>query len=47
VYARTSYLSDEILLDYRFVDVFGWTDDGRRVIDYRRFHDTVPLMAAT
>jgi inward rectifier potassium channel len=47
VYARTSYLSDEILWDYRFVDVFGWTDDGRRVIDYRRFHDTVPLMAAT
>jgi inward rectifier potassium channel len=46
VHARTSYLADEILWDHRFVDVFCWTEDGRRVIDYRRFHDTVPLSAA-
>ena len=46
VHVRTSYLPDEILWDHRFVDLFGWTDDGRRVIDYRRFHDTVPLSAA-
>ncbi len=46
VHARTSYLPDEILWGRRFVDVIGWTDDGRRVIDYRRFHDTVPLTAA-
>jgi len=46
VHARTSYLPDEILWGHRFVDVIGWTDDGRRVIDYRRFHDTVPLAAA-
>jgi len=39
-------LADEILWDHRFVDVFCWTEDGRRVIDYRRFHDTVPLSAA-
>jgi inward rectifier potassium channel len=45
VHARTSYLSHEILWDHRFVDLFGWTEDGRRVIDYRRFHDTVPLAA--
>jgi len=25
--------------------VIGWTEDGRRVIDYRRFHDTVALKA--
>jgi inward rectifier potassium channel len=43
VHARTSYLPDEILWSHRFVDVIGWTEDGRRVIDYRRFHDTVPL----
>lgn len=43
VHARTSYLPDEILWNRRFVDVIGWTEDGRRVIDYRRFHDTVPL----
>jgi len=46
VHTRTSYLADEILWDHRFVDVFCWTEDGRRVIDYRRFHDTVPLSAA-
>ena len=43
VHARTSYLPQEILWNRRFVDVIGWTDDGRRIIDYRRFHDTVPL----
>ncbi len=46
VHARTSYLPDEILWGHRFVDVIGWTEDGRRVIDYRRFHDTVPLADA-
>jgi inward rectifier potassium channel len=43
VHARTSYLPHEILWGHRFVDVMGWTDDGSRVIDYRRFHDTVAL----
>jgi len=46
VHARTSYLPDEILWGHRFVDVIGWSEDGRRVIDYRRFHDTVALTAA-
>jgi inward rectifier potassium channel len=46
VHARTSYLPHEILWNYRFVDVIGWTDEGSRVIDYRRFHDTVPLTDA-
>jgi inward rectifier potassium channel len=43
VHARTSYLPHEILWSHRFVDVIGWSDDGCRVIDYRRFHDTVAL----
>jgi len=43
VQARTSYLPHEILWNHRFVDIFGWTEDGRRAIDYRRFHDTVRL----
>ena len=47
VHARTSYLPNEILCDHRFVDVIGWTEDGRRVIDYRRFHDTAPLQPAS
>jgi inward rectifier potassium channel len=41
--ARTSYLPHEILWAHRFVDIFGWTEDGRRAIDYRRFHDTVRI----
>ena len=45
VHARTSYLHDEIRWNHRFVDVIGWTEEGRRAIDYRRFHDTVPLAA--
>jgi inward rectifier potassium channel len=43
VHARTSYLSHEILWNHRFADVIGWTEDGRRAIDYARFHDTVSL----
>ena len=43
VHARASYLPQEILWDHRFVDIMGWTEDGRRAIDYRRFHDTVSL----
>ncbi len=46
VHARASYMPHEILWGHRFVDVFGWTDDGRRVIDYRQFHDTTSTDAA-
>lgn len=42
VHARVSYLPDEILFDHRFADIFGVTDDGRRVIDYSRFHLSEP-----
>jgi inward rectifier potassium channel len=45
VHVRTSYLPHEIMWGHRFADLFGWTEDGRRVIDYRRFHDTVELSA--
>ena len=47
VHARASYLPHEILWNHRFVDVIGWTEDGRRAIDYRRFHDTVSLAPST
>ena len=43
VHARTSYLPHEILSGHRFTDVMGWNEDGRRTIDYRRFHDAEPL----
>ena len=47
IHARTSYLPHEILWNHRFADVMGWTADGRRAIDYRQFHDTVPATAIT
>jgi inward rectifier potassium channel len=47
VHARASYLPHEILWHHRFADIIGWTEDGRRAIDYRRFHDTVSLEAAS
>jgi inward rectifier potassium channel len=47
VHARTSYLPHEILWDRRFADIIGWTEDGRRAIDYRLFHDTLELPAET
>jgi inward rectifier potassium channel len=43
VHARTSYLPHEILWNHRFIDILGWTEDGRRAIDYRHFHDTIGL----
>jgi inward rectifier potassium channel len=46
VHARTSYLAPDILWGHRFADMIGWTADGRRAIDYRRFHDTEKLPQA-
>lgn len=45
VHARTSYFPSEIVFGHRFADMFGFTDDGRRAIDYRRFHLTEPADA--
>ena len=44
IYARHSYTPDELVWDRRFVDVISMVN-GRRVVDLRRFHDTVPLDA--
>lgn len=43
IHARASYVADDILFDRRFADILGVTADGRRAIDYSRFHDTLPL----
>ena len=40
VHARTSYEAKDILFGCRFVDLFGYTADGARAMDYRRFHET-------
>jgi inward rectifier potassium channel len=43
IFARHSYMPNEILWDRRFVDVLDITPAGRRVVDLRRFHDTEPV----
>ena len=45
VHARTSYEAAEILWGRRFVDVLGYLPDGRRAVDFSRFHDTVEIPA--
>jgi inward rectifier potassium channel len=43
VHARWSYDASEILWNHRFVDILGYLPDGRRAVDFSRFHDTVPI----
>jgi len=43
IYARHSYVAEEILWNRRFADVLGQLDDGTRVIDYRRFHEVIEI----
>jgi inward rectifier potassium channel len=39
VHARHAWTPEQILWDHHFVDVLVSLPDGRRAIDYRRFHD--------
>jgi inward rectifier potassium channel len=39
IHARHSYLASEILWNRRFEDILGFTPDGRRLINFHRFHD--------
>ncbi len=41
IYARHSFTASEIQLNRRFVDIISGTN-GRRQIDYVRFHETIP-----
>ena len=42
IHARYSYVADEIVWDARFADIMSLLPDGRRLVDYARFHDVVP-----
>jgi len=46
VHARHSYVAEEIIFGARFVDILSRAADGRRSVDYTRFHDVTPLDAA-
>ncbi|MBW4619474.1 MAG: ATP-sensitive inward rectifier potassium channel 10 [Cyanosarcina radialis HA8281-LM2] len=43
VHSRHSYTAQEIMWNMRFVDILSRTPEGRRAIDYTRFHDFVPI----
>jgi inward rectifier potassium channel len=43
IYARHSYMPEEILWNRRFVDILALTPSGRRVVDLRHFHETEAL----
>lgn len=43
IHARHSFIPGEIVRNVRFVDILSRTPDGRRSIDYSRFHDVMPL----
>lgn len=43
VHARHMYAVRNIYWNYRFADIFSTTSDGRRIIDYTRFHDVVAI----
>jgi inward rectifier potassium channel len=42
VHARYAYTATDIAWGKRFVDILSRTPDGRRHLDYTRFHDTEP-----
>ncbi len=42
IHARTSYVAEDLRWGHQFTDIFGSTPDGRRSIDFRKFHDSHP-----
>lgn len=43
IYARHTYISQDILWNHRLVDIFHDTVDGHRYIDYSCFHEAYPI----
>ena len=41
--ARRSYSQDHIRWQHRYVDISSNADDGRLLLDYRKFHDVTPV----
>ena len=44
IYARYSYMPEEVLWHRRFVDVVSVTPSGQRMVDLVHFHDTEALV---
>jgi inward rectifier potassium channel len=47
IHARHAYDAGDIRWNHRFIDIIGRAEDGRRSIDYRRFHDTAEAREVT
>jgi inward rectifier potassium channel len=43
IHARHSYIPEEIIWNARFVDILSKTPNGKRCVDYSRFHDYVAI----
>jgi inward rectifier potassium channel len=43
IHTRHSYIASEIVWNARFADILSRLPDGRRAVDYHRFHEVVPL----
>jgi inward rectifier potassium channel len=43
IHARHYYMTEEILFEQRFVDIFTRKTDGRLLLDFTQFHDVTPL----
>jgi inward rectifier potassium channel len=46
VHTHHSYSLDDLLWHHRFADIFGYTEEGRAALDFRLFHDTIPVTAS-
>lgn len=40
-HGRHSYIADELRFDHRFVDIMSFNNEGRRIFDFRHFHEVV------
>jgi inward rectifier potassium channel len=43
IHARHSFVASEILCNMRFVDIISRTPEGKRVVDYTRFHEVMTV----
>jgi inward rectifier potassium channel len=46
VHARHTWSAQDVLVDYRFKDIFATRPDGRRTVDYALFHEVEALPAS-
>ena len=43
IHARHSFVASEIIWNMRFIDIISRSPDGKRIVDYTRFHDVKPI----